>query len=138
VGRFEMKLLLDTHILFWGLSDRKKLPSSMLNALSAEENELWLSPISVWEILMLAQKERIDLGGMDPQKWVRHILSVLPIKEAPLIHEVAIQSRQIDLPHQDPADRFIMATAIVYELLLMTADQKLIESTYQKNIFGDF
>lgn len=45
--------------------------------------------------------------------------------EAPLTHAVALRSRQINLPHQDPADRFIAATALEYGLTLMTADQHL-------------
>ncbi|MBT8339733.1 MAG: PIN domain-containing protein [Desulfatitalea sp.] len=42
---------------------------------------------------------------------------------ASLNHEVALRSRRISLPHQDPADLFIAATAIVYGLTLVTADR---------------
>jgi PIN domain nuclease of toxin-antitoxin system len=41
---------------------------------------------------------------------------------------VAIQSRRITLPHQDPADRFLAATAQVYDLTLVTADERLLHS----------
>ena len=47
---------------------------------------------------------------------------------APLNHEVALQSRAIDLEHQDPADRFLVATALVYDLTLVTADERLLRS----------
>ena len=52
----------------------------------------------------------------------------MPYKEAPVNHEVAIQSRAIDLDHQDPADRFLAATALVYDLTLVTADERLLRS----------
>jgi len=50
------------------------------------------------------------------------------IKEIPLDRDVVIQSRSIQLPHQDPADRFIAATARVHDLMLITSDKKLIQS----------
>jgi PIN domain nuclease of toxin-antitoxin system len=43
-------------------------------------------------------------------------------------HEVAIRSRTLSLPHQDPADRFLAASAVVYDLTLVTADERLMES----------
>lgn len=129
-----MKLLLDTHILLWSLIEPEKLPFGVSEALD-NDNDLWLSPISTWEILMLGEKGRIKFRHNDPGKWIKDILSTLPIKEAPLTHEVAIRSRVLELPHQDPADRFIVATALVYDLKLVTVDQKILDSKYQKNIF---
>ena len=49
-----------------------------------------------------------------------------PLQEAPLNFEVTVQSRRIKLPHQDPADRFIAATALVYGFTLVTADKDLL------------
>ena len=99
-----------------------------------ENNDLWLSPISTWEIMILGERGRVKFKKDDPGKWIKNVFSTLPIKEAPITHEVAILSREIDLPHQDPADRFIMATALVYDLVLLTADGKLLESQYQNNL----
>jgi PIN domain nuclease of toxin-antitoxin system len=50
------------------------------------------------------------------------------LREAVLNQEVAIQIRSVDLPHQDPVDRFLAATAIVYGLTLVTADTRLIDT----------
>jgi PIN domain nuclease of toxin-antitoxin system len=47
-------------------------------------------------------------------------------KEAALTHEVAVQSVAVDLPDADPADRFIAATALVYDLTLVTGDDRLL------------
>jgi len=51
-----------------------------------------------------------------------------PLEEAALNHEVALRSREVSLPHQDPADRFLVATALTYELTLVTADEMLIDA----------
>jgi PIN domain nuclease of toxin-antitoxin system len=75
----------------------------------------------------LIEKGRIEIDS-DPIDWIREIFSTVPLKEAPLNHEVAIQSRRIKLPHKDPADRFIAATAVVYGLTLVTADERLLAS----------
>ena len=120
-----MRLLLDTHIILWSVAEPEKLTPTVANELESPSNELWFSPISVWEILLLAEKGYISLGS-DMVKSVRDIFGKIPIKEAPLNQEVAIQSRLVDLPHQDTADRFIAASAIVYDLTLVTADTKIL------------
>jgi len=122
-----VKLLLDTHILLWGLLDPSKLSRRVAIELESAENELWLSPISAWEVLVLVDKGRIALDA-EPQAWLRRVAKALALKEAPLTHEVALRSRLVDVPHQDPADRFLAATAVVYGLTLVTADVRLIES----------
>ena len=76
---------------------------------------------------MLAERGRVRLDD-EPRRWVREALVRSPVQEASLGNEVAIQSREVALPHQDPADRFIVATALVHELTLVTADEALIEA----------
>ncbi len=122
-----MKLLLDTHIIVWCAAEPDNLTLNVKNELSNDLNELWFSPISVWEILLLAEKGRLSLGS-NIEKAVRDIFTTIPFKEAAINSEVAIQSRSVNLPHQDPADRFIAATAAVYDLTLVTADTKIIEA----------
>jgi PIN domain nuclease of toxin-antitoxin system len=77
---------------------------------------------------MLHEKNRIRINYADPVKWIKMVLDSIPFKEASLNHEVAILSRQVKLPHQDPADRFLVATALVYDLTFMTMDQKILDS----------
>lgn len=120
-----MNLLLDTHIILWSASEPERLPVKVAEALESPENDLWYSPISVWEILLLAEKGRISLGkGIEAS--IRDLFQRLPLKEAPLNMEVAFQSRNVDLSHRDPADRFLAATATVYELVLVTADRRIL------------
>ncbi|MGB6298304.1 MAG: PIN domain-containing protein [Rivularia sp. (in: cyanobacteria)] len=119
-----MKLLLDTHIWLWYLLGDKRLSTNLQNVIAEETTELWLSPISIWETLILAEKGRISLQP-DAVAWIDLALQTLEIIEAPLVNQIAILSRQIQLPHQDPADRFIAATAVYYNLILATVDSNL-------------
>jgi PIN domain nuclease of toxin-antitoxin system len=117
--------LLDTHIWLWSLLEPTQLHSRVARALSNPESELWLSPISTWETLVLVEKGHLTLK-QDSRSWIDEALASVPIREAPLTHEIAIESRYIDVPHADPADRFLVATAQVLELTLITADERLL------------
>lgn len=120
-----MKLLLDTHIWLWYLLGDQRLSLQLQNTIVDPNTELWLSPISIWETLILAEKGRISLQP-DPITWVNLALKTLETREAQMNHSIAILSRQIALPHQDPADRFIVATAIYYGLILATVDVNIV------------
>ena len=75
---------------------------------------------------MLDHAGRIRLEPT-PLQWARDVLRKHPFQEAPLNHEVALESRGISLKHEDPADRFLAATAAVYDLTLLTGDERLLE-----------
>ena len=121
-----MKLLLDTHIWIWSVASPDRLTKRVKTALGSARNELWLSPISVWEFLVLAEKGGLKLDRL-AASWVEAALAAPgTLRDAPMTREVAIESRRVPLPHQDPADRFIAATALVHGLTLVTADERLL------------
>lgn len=120
-----MKLLLDTHIWIWMTLEPTRLSRRVARALDNPENRLWLSPISVWELLMLSQKGRIELDE-DPVAWAHRSIEQLQLQEAPLTFDVALESPALTLPQSDPSDRLIAASAKVFDLTLVTADEKLI------------
>lgn len=122
-----MKLLLDTHILLWSLLEASRLTKRVAAELENASNELWVSPLSVWEIITLAEKGRVILEP-DPITWIRKVFSTVPLKEALLNNEIAIRSHRVALAHKDPVDRFLAATAVVYDLTLVTADERLLRS----------
>lgn len=121
-----MRLLLDTHIWLWAAVDPERLTPSVQAELVAAEGR-WLSPVSLWEAMLLAERGRIDLGAQ-PAEWLRASLRESPMRDAPLDRETALASRALPLEHEDPADRFLAATAIVQGLTLVTADRRLIDS----------
>ena len=122
-----MNLLLDTHIWLWSHAEPERLTKRVSAALADDRNQLWLSPISIWEFLLLAERGRVRVReGSTPPDWVEAALSRVPMHDAPLSREVAIRSRSVRLEHDDPADRFLAATADVYELTLVTADDRML------------
>ena len=131
-----MNLLLDTHILIWMFLSTQKLSPRVAAALVAPENELWISPITIWEILILTEKRRLALLP-DPYTWLNAVFQNFPLSEAPLTIQVAFQSRMLKLVHQDPADRFLAATACTYNLVLITADRFLVDVPGLNTLFNE-
>jgi PIN domain nuclease of toxin-antitoxin system len=118
-----LKILLDTHIWLWVQDDPDRLGKSLRRTLNHPENELWLSPVSTWEALVLQSKGRIQFRR-EIADWV--VWNTAPFREAPLTHEVALAAEQLSWKNRDPADRFLAATAKVLGLTLATADTKLL------------
>jgi PIN domain nuclease of toxin-antitoxin system len=117
-----LRLLLDTHIWLWSLREPQFLGKRVRQELLDQNNEVWLSPISIWEALMLQRKGRITLQS-DLDDWLTG--ATAKVREAPLTYEIALATHSLSL-HGDPADRFIAATAKVLQLTLVTADQRLL------------
>ena len=121
-------LLLDTCSLIWtvqGAPMRQHAIEAI--AVASERGELFVSPISAWEMTMSILKGRLKVN-MPAGAFVDKVFSNNKLQIAPLEPEIAINSCL--LPgnlHQDPADRFIAATAIRYGLRLVTRDERLIE-----------
>ena len=119
-----MKLLLDTHIWVWSALAPERISTRVGRQLNKRENEIWLSAVSVWELRLLHDKGRVRLMP-DPVSWIIDSISRLNIREAALTFEVALAISSLNLPHNDPADGFIAATAKVFGLTLVTADEQL-------------
>jgi PIN domain nuclease of toxin-antitoxin system len=90
--------------------------------MKSDHNELWLSPVSMWEALSLHARNKINLGS-DVAEWFT--AATAGTHEAPLTHDIARAAVAIQM-HRDPADRFLAATAQVLDLTLVTADEKLL------------
>lgn len=118
-----MRLLLDTHIWLWSLQASDRLGKRTAQEIRDPENERWLSPVSTWEALTLNAKGRIRLPD-DLSAWVAQ--ATAEFLEAPLTHEIALAARRLDWKRNDPADRFLAATAQLLRLTLVTADSHLL------------
>jgi PIN domain nuclease of toxin-antitoxin system len=117
-----LRLLLDTHIWLWLLREPERLARRAFAELKNESNTLWLCPISIWEAVALHSRKRIHLAS-DVEGWLAR--ATLGTLEAPLTHEIAAAAAQISM-HRDPADRFLVATALILDMTLVTADEKLL------------
>ncbi|MGQ0624970.1 MAG: type II toxin-antitoxin system VapC family toxin [Sporichthyaceae bacterium] len=114
-----MKLLLDTHVLLWWLSDVQLNPEAVA-AIAAAENEVWVSSASVWEMSIKAGLGKLDMPDDLSVQLRHHQFEVLPIG---LAHALAVRS----LPphHSDPFDRLLVAQASLEGFTLVTRDQNL-------------
>jgi PIN domain nuclease of toxin-antitoxin system len=117
-------ILLDTHVWFWFLSDSPDLKQDVKSRIEREPEKVLVSSISVWELLVLARKQRIELSP-SPERYVRDALAAYPFQTAWVTDEIAILSETLQFSHNDPADRFIAATAIAHQAKLATEDSRL-------------
>jgi PIN domain nuclease of toxin-antitoxin system len=104
-----------------------RLSGAVTKVLADPRNELWLSPISVWELTLLCKKGRFDLHP-DIPTWVSKSVAASRLTEAPFTIEAMLAIPSIDFSHDDPADHFLAATAKVFDLTLVTADKNLIKT----------
>jgi PIN domain nuclease of toxin-antitoxin system len=80
-------------------------------------NELYLSPVSLWELVLLVEKKRINIAA-DFAEWINGSLEDLQMQEAPFSFAVAHELRFTQLPHRDSGDRFIVATARIHDMTI--------------------
>jgi PIN domain nuclease of toxin-antitoxin system len=121
--------LLDTHAAIWLFED-KPLAQAAVDAMNAAYRAnipLLVSPITAWEIGLLASHNRIDLMAT-PERWFRGLLATPGMQLAELTYEVLIASSFLpgNLP-RDPADRIIAATARDLGATLVTRDRALLD-----------
>jgi PIN domain nuclease of toxin-antitoxin system len=119
-------ILLDTHAAIWFTTDSGLGKRSQAIADEAlADDRLAISAISFWEIAMLVAKRR--LRSLDSAVELREQVLNAGVKEVPLTGDIAILAGNLEGLHGDPADRFILATAIAHDATLLTADSTLLK-----------
>lgn len=117
-----MRLLLDTHVWIWRLLTPERVSENAQRALGDRESALHISPISTWETLLLVRKGRLSLEP-SAREWVLDALRRSALTTIPVSHTIALRSEALEgFRSADPADRFLVATAIEHDLVLVTAD----------------
>ena len=120
-----MKLLLDTHILLWAACDPKKLPVKIRKLIEDEENTLFFSAASLWEIVI-----KNGLGRNDFQIEPRMFRSALMDNgylEVPITSEHVLFVHDLPPLHKDPVDRILVAQSSIEGMALLTVDQAVID-----------
>ena len=82
---------------------------------------LYVSPVSLWEIVFKRQIGKLELS-QSPRDWFSQLKSEYDINMLPLTEEAAALAGELPLHHRDPADRFIIATAKLHDLTVITTD----------------
>jgi PIN domain nuclease of toxin-antitoxin system len=120
-------IVLDTHALLW--MDRNDASLGTQSRRLIEDawrtNTVAVSAISFWEVAMLAQRGRIVLP-VDIEIWRADLLQA-GVQEISVNGRISILATSFHNLHRDPADRFIVATAMQHGALLVTADSKILE-----------
>ncbi|MBB6290173.1 PIN domain nuclease of toxin-antitoxin system [Pseudomonas sp. SJZ103] len=119
-----MRVLLDTHVLLWALSDDPKL-SSKARRLIENAAEIYVSAATFWEMAI-----KVGLGKLDADlDEIREYCLESGFVELPITSEHAIAVKDLEHHHKDPFDRLIVATAISEPMRLMTADAQIAQYT---------
>ncbi len=112
-----MRLLLDTHIVLWWLSDNPALTPNTAKAISDPNNEVWISAVSIWEIVIKQTIGKLKLPPEFPELLEQQRFRALSITTA---HAFAVS--HLPLLHRDPFDRLLIAQAKLEQLVLVADD----------------
>lgn len=119
-GPMSETILLDTCGLLWLATGHKNLSKNAKTRIN-KANILAISAISAWEISLKVAKGELELPE-EPQTWFEQVVAHHDIRVHDLSTEIAFQANRLPWHHRDPADRFIIATAILYRMPIVTSD----------------
>ncbi len=120
-------ILLDTHIWVWWMTGLNKLSIKQQKALKEFEksDKVAIRVISCWEVAKLVEYKRLIIP-IDVNLWIKQALNYSPINLIQLTPEIALKSTQLPEGfHNDPADQIIVATALFYDIPLLTSDKRI-------------
>lgn len=110
-------LMLDTHIwIYW--QNNQALPTTIINKIQTAD-KLAISAVSCWELAQLIRKKRIILP-IPVKEWVE--LATINVEILSLNKEIALLAETLPFHHKDPADRFIIATSLFYQMPIISLD----------------
>jgi PIN domain nuclease of toxin-antitoxin system len=136
MGGIEM-IVLDTHTWVWWVSNPDNLSVTAKNRInrSITDNTIFVSSISVWEVAMLVAKGRLKLA-LDIKDWLAKCEALPFLRFIPVNNGIAVKSAQLPGKiHSDPADRIIIATAIIHACTLITQDDKILNYPHVKTLW---
>ena len=120
-------ILLDTHAWIWWVTDPERLSPGATAAIEREieRGQILVSAISCWELTLLVRKGRLALN-LDAADWIAASEALPYLRFAPVDHRIAMQANLLrGALHDDPADRFLIATAIILGATLVTRDERI-------------
>jgi PIN domain nuclease of toxin-antitoxin system len=131
-------ILLDTHIWVWWVNESERLSSTMADAIrKGVDDGLGVSIISCWEVAKLVENGRLKLA-YPVEQWLHSALNYPGVVLLDLTPKIVVESTRLPGTfHKDPADQLIVATARVYESLLLTADTKITAYEYVKTFIDE-
>lgn len=119
---FNSNLMLDTCALIWLVSGSGKISKETLRKIS-EVEMVYVSAISAWEISLKVARNQLELPK-EPKEWFEMAIECHNLFLIPLDLDILIQANNLPWHHRDPADRFIIASAIRENVTVVTADKR--------------
>jgi PIN domain nuclease of toxin-antitoxin system len=116
-----VRVLLDTCALLWLAGDPARLSARARAALESIETEAYVSAISGFEISVKHRKGKLELP-LAPREWLVQAFAAYSLRELPITLEIAALAPEVAVPHADPCDRMIIATAQLHGIPVMTSD----------------
>lgn len=116
-----MRLLLDTHALLWWSLDHPKLSKNARQHIADEDNQVFVSAASAWEIFTKQRLGKLGLAELDRQGY-QSLLETEGFTPLDITTRHAIRAGSYTQPHADPFDRMLAAQAELEELVLMSCD----------------
>ena len=102
-----MKILLDTHYLLWAFIDTSKISKSVYNKLLADENEIFYSQASLWEISIKYNMGKLSLKGMKPEEFYEEVANSF-LKCRAFSNDELITFYKLPIEHKDPFNRIMI------------------------------
>lgn len=120
-------IILDTHVLIWAVQDNPRLgrQAAAIIEKSAAETTILIPAICAWEVAGVEKRGKVVFPG-GCLSWFRRILDAPAFTLAALELEIAMASVTMEWSHKDPADRIITATALYWNMPLVTADETIL------------
>jgi PIN domain nuclease of toxin-antitoxin system len=116
-------LLLDTHVWIWWIEQDGRLPRLLTEAIENFDGVVAVSTATIYETIILARRKRIELNR-DIGDWIEHATRGADVGVLPLDSNIAQQAGNLPLHHSDPLNRLIIASAILHDAQLASADSK--------------
>lgn len=117
-----MKLLVDTHCWLWQLASPERLRAEIIELLCSAENEVHLSAVSAWEIVIKHGIGKLTLPE-PPERYIPSRLSSQGHVLLPMDLRHVVRLAALPLHHRDPFDRMLVAQALAEDMPIVTADR---------------
>ena len=117
-----MTALLDTHAFLWWVTDFERLPAQVRDIISAPDNEIFLSVVSVWEIAIKARLGKIRLPSHATQFLLENTAEN-DFRSLSIERRHAVNLVDLPLHHRDPFDRMLISQSQVEQLPILTGDR---------------
>lgn len=130
-----MRILLDTNIAIWSVCDTQRIPNLILDQISDENNEVFISTASVWEVAIknISKPDKIPISETDFIKYCKQVnFDFLPIEISHITNLRYLKVKNEEFVHKDPFDNIIVSQSVVEDMTLFTSDDLLSKYNYDK------